>query len=232
MAACAIVGDPNVGHRRTREIGELGRSVAGLASQAGRQMVTGFGDWRHTGEHLTVMTACTTVEDPGVNHRSARKIGELGRSVAGLARQAGRQVVARLGYRSHTGKYLAVMTACTTVEDSGVNHRSARKIGELGRSMASLASQTGRQVIARLGYRSHTGKYLTVMTACTTADDAGVVHRCTGEIGELGRRVAGLASQAGRQVVARFRYRRHANKHLTVVAGRATADDPCMVHHA
>jgi len=178
MAACAIVGDPNVGHRRTREIGELGRSVAGLASQAGRQMVTGFGDWRHTGEHLTVMTACTTVEDPGVNHRSARKIGELGRSVAGLARQAGRQVVARLGYRSHTGKYLAVMTACTT------------------------------------------------------ADDAGVVHRCTGEIGELGRRVAGLASQAGRQVVARFRYRRHANKHLTVVAGRATADDPCMVHHA
>ena len=36
MAACAIVGDANVVHRCAGEVGELGRSVAGLASQAGR----------------------------------------------------------------------------------------------------------------------------------------------------------------------------------------------------
>jgi len=59
--------------------------------------------------------------------------------------------------------------------------------------MAYLTSPTCWQVVARLGFRGHAGKHLTVVASRATADDAGVDHRRTCKIGELARRMAKLA---------------------------------------
>ena len=60
--------------------------------------------------------------------------------------------------------------------------------------MANLAGQgRSRHVVTRLDSRRHPGKRLAGMAGRTTADDAGMVHHCAGEIGELAGRVAGLA---------------------------------------
>jgi len=80
------------------------------------------------------------------------------------------------------------MAVRTVVGDARVVHRRTTKIGESGHWMAAFARRQGsRHVIARFGHRRHTGKYLAVMASIATADDAGVDHRRTGEIGELAR---------------------------------------------
>ena len=113
--------------------------------------------------------------------------------MASLAWLAGRQVIARLGHRRHAGKYLAIVAGRAAAEDAGVDHRRAGEIAELARRVAGLARQAGRQVVRRLGHRGHAGKHLAVVASIAAADDAGMNHRCTGEIGELARRVASLA---------------------------------------
>ena len=151
--------------------------------------------------------------------------------MAGLARRAGRQMVHRLGYRRHSGKGLAAVAARATAEDARVDHRRPGECCELGCRMAGLARRTGRQVIHRFGHRRHSGKGLAVVAARATAEDACVDHRRPGERCELGRRVAGLARRAGRQMIHRLGHRRHSGKGLAAVAARATADNPRVAHH-
>jgi len=77
--------------------------------------------------------ACTG--DTQVIHHSIGEVGELGCRVAGLARQRGRQVVAWLGYWSHTKEHLAVMTGVAPIDDAGMVHhtRSRRSRSRAGR---------------------------------------------------------------------------------------------------
>jgi len=124
------------------------------------------------------------------------------------------------------------MTACAIADDAGVVHRRRIEATVLTYRMTGLARQTGRQVIARFGYRRHPGKYLAVVAGRATTKDPRMDHCRTGEISELGRRMAGLASQCGRQVVARFSYRRYAKKHLAVMASCTTVEDDVVIHHA
>lgn len=107
--------------------------------------------------------------------------------------------------------------------------------------MAELAAHTRtsqqhrriRDMYGRFFNRRDAGKGLAVVTIRATADDTGVVHDPSGEstgIG-IGRSVAGLAHRTGRQMVHRFRYRRHPGKDLAVVASRATAGNTGVVHY-
>jgi hypothetical protein len=230
VTACAIVDDAGVIHRRPGEHREFVRRVAGLARQAGRQVVHRLGHRSHTKKHLTVVATCAIAGDTGMVHRRSGEHRELARLVTSLACQAGRQMVARLGYRCHTKKHLAVVATCAIADDTGMNHGRPGKCGELARCMAGLARRAGRQVVCRLGYRCHTGKYLTVVAACTTAEDAGMAHRRTGEHGELVRCMAGLARRAGRQMFLRLGHRCHTGKYLPVVAAGAIAEDAGVAH--
>jgi len=133
------------------------------------------------------MAASAIIDYANVVHRRSREIGELRHRMADLARSACRQVVARLGFRGHTCKHLTVVASRATADDAGVDHRSSCEIGELARRVAKLASCSGWQVITRLGYRCHTGKYLAVMAGCATTKNAGVDHRRPGEVSELAR---------------------------------------------
>jgi len=182
--------------------------------------------------HAVAMATDAIVDNTDVVHRRPCEIGELACRMAGLACPAGRNVVRRLGHRRYSCIHLPVMAACAVAENAGVNHRRTGEISELARRMTGLASSAGRQMVRRLGYWGHAGKHLAVMAACAVTEDAGVDHRSTSEISEFARQVAGLACLAGRQVVARFRYRRYTNKHLAVMAARATAEDATVVHHA
>ena len=134
------------------------------------------------------------------------------------------------GYRRHPAKDLSIVATCTTAEDAGMAHCRPGECCELACRMAGLARRTGRQVIHRLGHRRHSGKGLAGVAACATADDAGVNHQRPGERGELGRRVAGLARRAGRQMVHRLGHRRHPGKDLTIVAACAAAEDAGVDH--
>jgi hypothetical protein len=185
----------------------------------------------HTGKGLAGVAVRTVVSDARVVHRRTTKIGESGHRMATLARrQSSRHVVRRLGHRCHTGEHLAVVAGIATADDPGVDHHCPGEVGELARRVAGLAPLAGRQVVARLGHGRHAGKSLAVVAGRAAAEDAGMDHHCPGEVGELARRVAGLARLAGRQVVTRFGYRGHAGKSLAVVAGRATADDTGVNH--
>jgi hypothetical protein len=96
--------------------------------------------------------------------------------MAGLARRSGRQMVHRLGHRCHPGKGLAIVAACATAENAGMDHRRPGERCELGRRMASLARRAGRQMIHRLGHRRHPVKGLAVVATRAAAEDAGVAH--------------------------------------------------------
>lgn len=89
-------------------------------------------------------------------------------------------------------------------------------------------------MLVRLGHWLDACKRLTIVAVCTTTYDAGMFHRPAGKTTRTGiaRRMAGLACQACRQVVYRLGNRRHARKHLTVVASRATTGDTGVNHHS
>ena len=149
-----------------------------------------------------------------------------------LGRGAGRDVVIGFSQGCATGGHICAVVASKA---GRAGHDCMIHVGwpETGVAlMTALTRHIGRHVVSLLGHRGHAGKYLAGMASIASADDAGVDHRCTGEVGELARRVAGLASQAGRQVVARFRDWRHADKYLAVMAACAIVEDATVVHHA
>ena len=154
VAQRAVIHDASVLHRRTgTECSEVARRVAGLAGQAGRQMVGRFSHRRDTGKGLTVVAIGATADDAGVVHFSAgesagRRRSRNRSSMAGLAGRSRRQVVHRLGHRRYPGKHLAVMASRTSADDAGVVHYSRVIVGPV---MAKRACCCGRQVIGRLG---------------------------------------------------------------------------------
>ena len=149
-----------------------------------------------------------------------------GRGMTGDAGQVGcRYMVARLGSRRYSSKGLTTMAAFTSTGDAGVVHHGTREVGELCRGVTGLARQAGRQVIERFVYWPYSCEHLTIVASVTSTRNARMVHHTTGEVGELRCRVAGLARQAGRQMVARFRYRCHTQEHLSVVARCTTTGD-------
>jgi len=90
---------------------------------------------------------------------------------------------------------------------------------------------SGRSVLLALGRDTCKG-HAVAMATRAIVDNANMVHRGSGKRDELIRRMAGLARPAGRQVVARFSYRRHADKHLAVMAVCAITEDAAVTHHA
>lgn len=231
-------------------------------------MLGRFGNRCHSGKYLTIVAVGTTTHDAGVVHRRSGETARTGfaRRMASLARHAGRQVVYRLRNWCHAGKYLAIVAVGTTTHNTGMVHRSAGEAACIGiaRRMTSLARLTGRQVVHRLGYRRHPGKYLSIMTSRASARDTGMVHyagvitraimaertrrsrrQMIGRLGAAGRdREAGCRgmatfarSRACRGVGSRYGlwYRRNTvkgNAHVLVtMACRATTEDAGMVHH-
>jgi len=123
------------------------------------------------------------------------------------------------------------MTLRAVVHDAHMIHRCAGEVGELACRVAGLASQCGWNMIDRFRYWYHTCEHLSVVAGVASAHDAGMVHRCAGEVVEFARRVTGLTDQRGRQVVARFGYRRHTEEYLAVVTCYASTGNTCVVHH-
>jgi len=232
MARLARTCDAGVIHRRASKIAEPCCRVATLTGrQRSRYVVARLRHRRDACKHLTVMAVRTATGNSGVHHHRSREAGELACRVTGLARQRGRQVVARFGYRSDTREHLPVMACDTSTQYAGVVHHCAREAGELACRVAVLARQGGRQVVTRFRNRCHTREHLAVMAIDTSTQYTGVAHHCSREAGELGSRVAGLARQRGRQVVARFRHWGDACEHLAIVAIDTIVDDATVVHH-
>jgi hypothetical protein len=169
--------------------------MANITGQGRRRYVIArLGSWCHTRKSLSGMAVLTGVANARVVHRRTTKIGEAGHRMAALAgRQCGRHVIARLGHGCDTSENLAVMAASATADNAGMNHHRTGEVAELARRVTGLARQRGRQVVARFGYRRHSREHLTIMASDAIAQDTGVVHHRPGEIGELARRVAGLA---------------------------------------
>ena len=191
--------------------------------------------------------------------------------LTGHARTAGQRrrignMLGRLGNRCDACESLAIVAVGAATHDAGVVHRPAGKTSRTGiaRRMASLARPAGRQVVHRLGYRRHSGKYLSIMASRASAGNAGVVHHprviaraimaeraCRGRRQMIGRlAAAGRNREAGCRGMATFarrharrgvgrgyglRFRSHpvkGNSHVLVtMASRATAEDAGMVHH-
>ena len=174
-------------------------------------------------------------------------------------------MLGRFGNRGDACESLAIVAVGTATHDAGVVHRPAGKAARAGiaRRMASLARPAGRQVVYRLGYRRHPGKYLSIMTSRASAGDAGVVHytrviarAIMAERTSRGRRqvigrlaAAGCNRETGCRGMAAFArcharrgvgrgyglgFRRHTvkgNAHVLVtMASRTTTEDAGMVH--
>jgi len=172
--------------------------VTGLTGQRGRNVIDGFRHRCDSGKYLAVMASGTSSGNTRVVHCRARKIRELGDRVTDLTGQAGWQMVDWFVYRRNSREHLAVMTGITTAGDASVVHRRASKICELGHRVAYLAALTGRQVVERFRYRSHTNEILTGMACSTSIKNASMIHRCVGKVVELSCQVTYLARLAGR----------------------------------
>jgi len=183
--------------------------MAGFTRQVDRRYVIArFRNRRHTEEHLAIVTIDTATGDPGMVHyaRSRARTGRMTQRT-GLCR---RQVPCRQ------------RTGCPGKTDR-------REVAH--RTVVCCNYVRGRCI--RLVFWCDTGKCQSIsMTLRTVVHDAHMVHRRSGEVGELARRVTGLASQIGRDVIDRFRYRCHSKEHLAVVTGITASGDAGMVHHA
>ena len=134
--------------------------MAGFTRHAGRQVGSPFGHWRHPGKGLTVVAISTTANDASVVHQTAcESTGiSISRSVAGLARGTGRQVVRWLGLRRHSNsKCLAVVTSCTAAAYAHVLHysRTRTKRGMTDRTRLCRGQMIGRERPARRNQESH-----------------------------------------------------------------------------
>jgi len=103
---------------------------------------------RHdAGKRLTVVAIGATADNARVVHNPSGESTGIGisRSVAVLARSAGRQMVHRFGLRRHPGKDLAVVASRATAGNARVVHDPR----VIGRPMAQRANRSSRQVIGR-----------------------------------------------------------------------------------
>ena len=132
------------------------------------------------------------------------------------------------------------MTLHTIIDNTSVLHRSTGKRAEVADRMTGLALvTTGRpsrrrgDVIGRFLHRRHALVRSAGVTAGTATDNAGVLHRCSGERSEYAGRMTGFARHAGRNMgrAGPLGDRLHPyRKSLAVMTGRTTAHDTEMVH--